>query len=206
LRPGDFRHGLLAQLSQGWDAFLCQSPPDFRLYKEDRSQIFVADDAFGRTEYDPSLTALWEKDLGYVVSRLDQKHWLVLTSRRHLLERARQGMDLQGPAAKFPDPATVLIDAGKLSRIDKALMLYRHARYAARSDRALAIVRAQAMKIVDHPSFTPERIRRFISDRLPELAGRDQVPDSDEIEAEIAEAIRNPTRGMQLAFKKLSEP
>jgi hypothetical protein len=54
--------------------------------------------AFGRTEYDPASTLLWEKDLAYIIPRLDQKHWLVLTSRRHLMERARQQMDLQGAA------------------------------------------------------------------------------------------------------------
>jgi hypothetical protein len=42
----------IAQLSQGWDSYLCQSPDElFRLFAHDRSQVFVADDAFGRTEY-----------------------------------------------------------------------------------------------------------------------------------------------------------
>lgn len=197
----------LAQLSHGWDSYLCQSPDEFfRLFAQERSQVFVADDAFGRTEYDPASTLLWEKDLPYIIPRLDQKHWLVLTSRRHLLERARQQMDLQGAAARFPRPASLLVDAGKLSKREKALMLYRHARESAKAPEELRIVRENAWKIVEHASFTPERIRRFVSDRLPELAGADAPLDGLRLHIEIVEAIRNPTRGMELAFKALDEP
>jgi hypothetical protein len=197
----------LAQLSHGWDSYLCQSPAEFfRLFAQERSQVFVADDAFGRTEYDPASTLLWEKDLPYIIPRLDQKHWLVLTSRRHLLERARQQMDLQGAAARFPTPASLLVDAGKLSKREKALMLYRHARESAKAPEALRIVRENAWKIVEHASFTPERIRRFVNDRLPELVRNDELLDEGRLQSEIAEAIRNPTRGMELAFKALDEP
>lgn len=195
----------LAQLSQEWDAFLCQSPSEFfKLYEKDRSQIFVADDAFGHTEYDPASTLLWERDLGYVFSRLDQKHWLVLTSRRHLLERARQGMDLRGAVSRFPSPAAVLIEAGRLSALEKALILYRHARASIHDPAGLELVREHAFQIVHNPSFTPERIRRFVVDRLPELLASGF--DSEQLDHEIAEAIRNPTHGMKLAFKALKEP
>ena len=135
----------LAQLSQGWEAFLCQSPDDFfRMYEESRRQVFVADDAFGRTEYDPASTTLWEKDLRYIIPRLDQNHWLVLTSRRHLLERARQQMDLQAAAARFPSPGAVLIDTERLTTVEKALILYRHTREAAGASESRNVVRENA--------------------------------------------------------------
>ena len=196
----------LAQLSHGWEAFLCQSPGDFfRIYKDSSRQVFVADDAFGRTEYDPASTLLWEKDLRYVIPRLDQHHWLVLTSRRHLLERARQQMDLQAAAETFPSPGAVLIDAGKLTTVEKALMLYRHTRDAAEAVESRSLVRANAWPIVSHSAFTPERIRRFVSERLPELASTTGLG-QDEVQQEVLEAIRNPTRGMERAFAALGEP
>src|SRR5690606_10418231 len=41
----------LAQLSQGWSAIICNEPSEFfRSYKKEDSQVFIADDAFGRTE------------------------------------------------------------------------------------------------------------------------------------------------------------
>ena len=196
----------LAQLSQGWGAFLCQSPGDFfRVYKESRSQIFVADDAFGRTEYDPASTMLWEKDLRYIIPRLDQRHWLVLTSRRHLLERARQQMDLQAAAQRFPSPGAILIDAEKLTTVEKALMLYRHTRDAVDASESRSVVRENAWTIVSHAAFTPERIRRFVGERLPELVETVGVG-KDKVEEGILEAIRNPTRGMERAFAALGEP
>lgn len=196
----------LAQLSQGWEAFLCQSPGDFfRIYKESRSQIFVADDAFGRTEYDPASTMLWEKDLRYVIPRLDQRHWLILTSRRHLLERARQQMDLQAAAQEFPSPGAILIDAEKLTIVEKALILYRHTRAVVDDPESRSVIRENAWAIVSHSAFTPERIRRFVGERLPELVETIGIV-KDEVEEEILEAIRNPTRGMERAFAALEEP
>jgi hypothetical protein len=115
-------------------------------------------------------------------------------------------MDLQGAAARFPTPGSVLIDAGKLSKREKALMLYRHARESAKTPDALKIIRENAWRIVDHASFTPERIRRFVNDRLPELVQAGTRLEGESLHSEIAEAIRNPTRGMELAFKALDEP
>ena len=45
----------LAQLTAGWEAHECRHPDDvFRHYRHDRAQVFVADDAFGSTEYRPT--------------------------------------------------------------------------------------------------------------------------------------------------------
>ena len=76
----------LAQASTGWEALVCDSPEDFfKLYQGELRQIFVADDAFGRTEYDPSRGKQWEKQLERVVHMLDKRHWLIWTSRKHIL-------------------------------------------------------------------------------------------------------------------------
>jgi hypothetical protein len=80
----------LIQLLKDWDAIVCDEPQDFfRSLKRQRSQIFVADDAFGRTEYDPSRGQHWERDLDKVLRALDSHHWLIWTSRKHILERVR---------------------------------------------------------------------------------------------------------------------
>jgi len=199
----------VSQLSNGWDAVVCHSPDDFfKSVEEDRRQIFVADDAFGRTEYDPSAVNRWEKDLHYVLQRVDSKHWLVWTSRKHLLERARQSMDLQGTAGKFPNPGAVLIDAGKLSTTERALILYRHAKHSVASEAGRVVVKSHALKIVQNPNFTPERIKGFVTERLPSLvdpSGR-LTFDSQKIEVEVAEAINNPTKRMRMSFKALDRP
>ena len=54
----------LVQLLRGWDAIVCDKPEQFfRCVERERSQIFVADDAFGRTEYDPPAAAIGRSTL-----------------------------------------------------------------------------------------------------------------------------------------------
>jgi len=191
----------LAQVSEGWQAIACDRPEDFfSCYSRVDRQVFVADDAFGRTEYDPSRGNKWEQNLDRVIRTLDSNHWLLWTSRKHVLERALKEIDLQGAARHFPEPAAVLVDAGKLSTRERALILYRHGRSAGLEEAARNLVREHARSIVNNPSFTPERIRRFVHDRLPQLAAGAQTS----IAAEIAEAIGNPTDRMRKAFRALT--
>ena len=196
----------ISQLSNGWEAIVCHSPEDFfKSLEENRKQIFIADDAFGRTEYNPSSVYRWEKDLHYVLQRVDPTHWLVWTSRKHLLERARQSMDLQGKAGRFPLPGSVLVDASKLSATEKALIVYRHAKRTVRLDQERQLIRSHAMGIVLNPNFTPERIRGFVSERMPMLVSSDGrlLVEPSQIESEVAEAINNPTKRMRISFEAL---
>lgn len=51
----------LTQVSRGWEALECRRPEDvLREHKADRRQVFVADDFFGRTEYEPSRVSRWQ--------------------------------------------------------------------------------------------------------------------------------------------------
>jgi len=87
----------LAQLSLGSQALLCDDPDSFfDLYDKSNNQVFVADDAFGRTEYDVTRAKKWEHDLDRVLTLLDKSHWLIWTSRKHILERALHRLDFQG--------------------------------------------------------------------------------------------------------------
>lgn len=196
----------LSQSSIGWEAIYSRTPDDFfEMLEPSREQIFIADDAFGRTEYDPSRTSIWESQLDLVLHRLNPKHWLIWTSRKHILERAVASMDVQGRARSFPDPGAVLVDVQALSLEERSLVLFRHARSASLEDDARAIIRKHARRILDDPNFTPERMRRFVGESLPSLAADFKVGklDDDQLVAEIKEAIRNPTKQMRLAFRGL---
>jgi len=198
----------LAQIANGWEANVCDTPDDFfRALRADTSQIFVADDAFGRTEYDPSRGAKWEAQLHRVLSRLGNAHWLVWTSRRHILERARKHMDVQGAASAFPQPGEVLVDASGLTVQDKALILYRHSKHALPSTNVRNLIQSRATSIVHHDAFTPERIRRFVTEAAPHLSEEASTePDSNKILARIKQEIKNPTDRMRKCFHGLSLP
>jgi hypothetical protein len=196
----------LTQVANGWQAIVCDSPEDiFRHPSSSTSRVFIADDAFGRTEYDPTRGSKWETQLDRVFRRLDPKHWLIWTSRKHILERACRQMDLQGKASSFPNPAAILVKAGDLTEREKSLMLYRHAKAAALETEAKALVKEHAKALIRDHHFTPERIRRLVKDRLPSLAKDLAVGalTQDRVDSEILDAIRNPTERMRKAFRVL---
>jgi hypothetical protein len=194
----------LAQIANSWEAVVCDNPEDFfRVLRPDVPQIFIADDAFGRTEYDPSRGAKWEAQLHRVFSRLGDKHWLIWTSRKHILERARRHMDVQGPAHAFPRPGEVLVDAGGLTVREKALILYRHSKHTLADISMRAFVKCHAIQIVSDEAFTPERIRRFVAEVVPQLVVETHS-DPEILAAKIRQEIQNPTDRMRKSFHALS--
>jgi hypothetical protein len=196
-------------LSQGWEAIVCENPEDFyQSFSSSTAQVFVADDAFGRTEYDPDRGRLWEPQLERIVRKLDTRHWLIWTSRKHILERARRAMDLQGETSNFPQPADILVDVGNLSSKEKALILYRHAKSRNLEAEARELIKRHSVDIVLDTHFTPERIRRFVQDELPELvlADREQSLSDKAIREKIRQAIQTPTSRMKKSFLALDKP
>ena len=184
----------------------CRDPDDFfSVFTPQRRQLFVADDAFGRTEYDPVLGRMWERDLPRVFQFLDSRHKLIWTTRKHILMRARREMDLTGKSSRFPAPGEVIVTADDLSTEEKARILYRHSRAARLSEKQRQAVRDHATAIVKNEHFTPERIRRLVRELLPEVAGK-RVEESvtpEDLPSEISAALRDPTDRMRKSFRKL---
>jgi hypothetical protein len=162
----------LAQAAGGWDVIDCaDGPASFDRAQADAGrQIFIADDAFGSTEYRPALAQEWEISLPRVIRMLGPEQWMIFTSRTAPLRAALDVMSLRDEAERFPDAASVIVDASSLSREEKALIVYRHARAVALDESAKMLLRDHLGVIVDHPAFTPLRVRRFLEDRLPALA------------------------------------
>lgn len=196
----------LTQAAQGWETIVCRTPDVFfQTIDSNQSQVFIADDAFGRTEYDPTRTSRWEADLDLLLHRLDRRHWLIWTSRKHILERACEKMDAQGKARSFPDPGAVLVDVSELSIEERALILFRHAKSAALEKLGKGLIRKYAAQIIEDPEFTPERIRRFVHEGLPQIvleSNSDKITGA-QIKLAIREALRNPTKQMRVTFEKL---
>lgn len=119
----------LSQIVCEWEAIECRAPADFlKMYRPDRRQVFVADDFFGRTEYEPMRVSEWQSELAHILPLLDRTHWLILTCRAHLLEMAKTNLDIAGQNNRFPKLGEVVVNAGKLKISEKARILYRHAK------------------------------------------------------------------------------
>jgi hypothetical protein len=201
----------LAQLTTGWEAHDCVSPEQvWTAFDPDRPQVFVADDAFGSTEYRPDSAEHWARELGRMLAVLDQRHWLIWTSRPAPLKSGLRRVQRERGAERFPAPGEVLVDASQLDLAEKTLILFRHVKDHAASAAARGVVRDVGVAIVEHEHFTPERIRRFVTDRLDQLVAmaRKSMP-PDHLHRAILSAVElelaTPTEQMATSFAALEE-
>jgi hypothetical protein len=191
----------LAQLTAGWEVHECIRPEQlWAAFARDRAQVFVADDAFGSTEYRPDAAERWAVDLDRVLRAMDDRHWLIWTSRPAPLRAGLGRVHREHGVERFPQPAEINVDAAALAIDEKALILFRHAKAAALPTSAVHLVQLHGWRIVSHPHFTPERIRRFVTERLLGLA---TAPQPVDIAAAVTEEMREPTRAMAASFAAL---
>ena len=180
----------LAQMTDGWEGHECNDPEQvWRVFDRERRQVFIADDAFGSTEYRPDAAERWARGLGRLLEMLDSQHWLIWTSRPAPLKAGLRRVQRESGAERFPAPGEVLVDASDLDLAEKTLILFRHAKAHGAAGMARRLVQSAGSSIVEHPHFTPERIRRFVADRLdelPRLAADDQRRLLRMIEQELA--------------------
>jgi hypothetical protein len=192
----------LAQLCQGWEVHECTDPDElWRSFRPDRPQVFIADDAFGSTEYRPAAAERWALELDLILKHMDERHWLIWTSRPSPLHAGLRRVHREHGLERFPQPAQVTVDAADLTLEEKVLMLYRHAVAADVPSPDRRALRRWGSDIVAHPHFTPERIRRFVWERLPRLVADPErrAGFGDAIEIEIAE----PTQAMGASLDAL---
>jgi hypothetical protein len=193
----------LAHLTDGWDAHQCNDPDQvWRAFDGGRRQVFVADDAFGSTEYRPDAAERWARGLGRLLEMLDAEHWLIWTSRPAPLKAGLRRVQRESGSERFPAPGEVLVDASDLDLADKTLILFRHAKGGGVGRTARRLVRSAALPIVEHPHFTPERIRRFATERLNELS-RLATTDEGRLVSIIEQELASPTDAMRTSFRAL---
>jgi Novel STAND NTPase 3 len=194
----------LAQLTDGWEAHECTSPDQvWQAFDPQRRQVFVADDAFGSTEYRPDAAELWARDLGRMLAVLDDRHWLIWTSRPAPLKAGLRRVQRERGSERFPAPGEVLVDASALDLAEKTLILFRHAKAHESDEAARNLVRSAGVSIVEHPHFTPERIRRLVVERLDALAPA--VTTLGDVLAVVESELARPTDAMRNSFRALEE-
>ena len=196
----------LAQMTGGWEAHECRSPEQlWRSFDPARRQVFVADDAFGSTEYRPDAAERWAQSLGRLLGMLDDEHWLIWTSRPAPLKAGLRRVRRERSAERFPSPGEVLVDAGDLDLNEKSLILFRHAKARGVAGPARKLVQSSALALIEHPHFTPERIRRLVSDRLAALQ-RTAVRDGrDALQTELEHEMATPTDAMRTSYRALED-
>jgi len=179
-----------ALLTTGWEVHECTRPEQvWARYDASRPQLFVADDAFGSTEYRPDAAEHWARELDRILRATDATHWLVWTSRPAPLHAALRRLHRERGVERFPQPAAVQADASALGPEEKTLILFRHARAAGLTRAQVETLQREGAAIVEHPDFTPERIRRYVA--------RGVVPGS------VDRELREPTEAMAASLRAL---
>ena len=196
----------LAQLTDGWEAYECTSPAQvWRQFDPERRQVFIADDAFGSTEYRADAAELWACELGRILGALDDRHWLIWTSRPAPLKAGLRRVQREKGSEHFPAPGEVLVDAGGLDLAEKTLILFRHAKRRNAGAEACRLLRSAGVSIVEHPHFTPERIRRFVAERLDELPSSSVGDDERRVLRLVEHELAQPTEAMRNSFRALGD-
>lgn len=190
----------LAQHARGWEVIECRDPEDvLRQYESHRSQCFFADDFFGRTEFDTSRAKRWEADLSTVLKKMNEHHWLLLTSRAHILHFGERAIDADTDI-QFPKASEVTVDATTLTREERARILYRHAKAADLSPQIKDHVRSAAWAVTGLSTFTPERARRLVQ----EFRSSPQRSASD-VQSEAEISFKHPSEKSTKTFRNLPE-
>jgi hypothetical protein len=189
----------LAQLTDGWEAHECTRPEDiWHAFDASRAQLFIADDAFGSTEYRPDAAERWASEMERILRALDERHWLIWTSRPAPLRAGLDRLHRERGAERFPAPGKVLVDASNLDVAEKTLILFRHAKAASLPEETRSWVRKAGAEIVSHPHFTPERIRRFVH-RLKTMPEEEKT-----VPRIMRRELTHPTDAMAASFSSLA--
>ncbi|HWE10008.1 MAG TPA: hypothetical protein VG325_11670 [Solirubrobacteraceae bacterium] len=187
----------LARMTAGWEVHECTSPDEVaRVRDPGAQQVFIADDAFGSTEYRADAAERWARDMDRLLHSLDDRHWLIWTSRPAPLHAALRRLHRERGAERFPAPARVLVDAGDLNVAEKTLILLRHAKAARLPERTRRKLRLRGSAIAENRHFTPERIRRLAA-RL-----RD---DQENVTKAIDRELITPTEAMATSLGTLAD-
>jgi len=195
----------LARLTSGWDVFNCKGPADFfDAYDPGHKQLFLADDAFGSTEYRPGIAMDWAADLHTIVDKLNSDHHLLWTSRPAPLREGLRQIHLQGSVSTFPTSQEIEVNAAFLTIPEKAQMLYRHAKSSDLDELGINVIRENAASIISDPHFTPLRIDRFVRTQLGDLLSRGMGSlTADSLATAISIELQTPTSAMTTSLEAL---
>ena len=169
-------------------------------YRNDVKQLFICDDVFGDISMHGSLRDDWTRGFMQLLRSLGQNHKLVWTAREYILQEAFSSSKLkeERPSLATTDKVTVAVD--ELSRLEKAMILYNHARLANLPENAREFLKSDmCIEIVDHDNYSPESIRQLCTGRLVSFV--DASPeDTDEIRAKVDGFLSRPGEAWKTAY------
>jgi hypothetical protein len=184
-----------------YEVYDLRSQRDFYdAYRDGGKQLFICDDVFGDISMHAAERDDWTRGFLRLMGSLGKDHKLVWTAREYILKEALASSRLkeERPGLTITDTVTVAVD--HLSRLEKAMILYNHARVVNLPTEVRGYLRGKAcITITDHPNYSPESIRQLCTGRLVSFS-RAAHGDLDSIETQVHAFLSAPGDAWKTAY------
>ena len=163
-------------------------------WNPDEKQLFWLDDAFGATQFTPSLALSWQRIIPKVKSAIGTGSKFVLTTRDYIRSHASRSLK----AGDFPpfDLAEVVVDVTDLTRRERRQILYNHLKHGQQPRTFLRRLKPHLETVAHHEGFTPELARRLAD---PTFTKDLEFPTS----ANVTDFFENPRQFLADTFASL---
>lgn len=160
-------------------------------YEENRKQIFICDDAFGKHSLSYRIED-WFQKLERIFSLANNSHLFIFTSREYIFRAfINYGND---EAKKFLEK--IIVESHNYSTQEKLSILHRYTQFSKISDFDKSQIKKAELKITTHKNFSPETIRAFFANIDPENNGNQL--------SFLKEHIKKPDAYLSIVFAKLN--
>jgi len=170
----------------------------FDVYSPDEKQLFICDDVFGDISLQADKKDEWTRSLNRLLSTLNSNHKLIWTARCYILQEAIENSKLMEDRPSLNDDK-VIVNVENLTELEKAMILYNHAKKANLPDSIKYFIRKGCKVIVNNEYFAPESIRQLCTGEIIKFA-QDSASETIVIE-KVLVFLKSPGMAWQKAFK-----
>jgi hypothetical protein len=167
----------------------------YKMFSEEKSQIFLFDDFLGRNFLENSITTNDESLIVKFISKIQRSKnkYLVFTTREYILKQAKQKFDL----LDSQDFVKCIIDLSKYTKLVKAKILYNHLFFNQAPLQYVREIRLQKFlsKVIEHKNYNPRIIETFTQKKLWEKHPPENFPNI------LLDLFENPESVWKHAFE-----
>jgi hypothetical protein len=170
----------------------------YDFFVEEEKQLFVCDDVFGDIALQDDKRDEWTQSINRLLRTLNSKHKLIWTARSYILKEAIESSKLEEDRKELKQDI-ITVNVESLSELEKAMILYNHAKKAHLPDNIKDIIKSECESIVKSRYFAPETIRQLCMGGMLEFTQETQ--DKAVIVKKINDFLQSPGLAWKKAFK-----
>ncbi len=170
----------------------------YDIYDPDDKQLFICDDVFGDISLQADKKDEWTHSLKKLLRALDNNHKLIWTARSYILKEAIEHSKLTEDRPHL-NHDTVVVNVENLVELEKAMILYNHAKKANLPEPVKDVIKKGCKEIVKNEYFAPESIRQLCTGEIVKFT--EEAADKAEVIQKVLAFLKSPGVAWQKAFK-----